>query len=574
MPGLNQIAARRTIFGLAAPYLQPHRHLVASVTAAAAALACAPAALAVVPPTAMRSTPVLTDDGSSLGTAQFETVFEDTGATATASASALHLRKAGTFLIRSCVWYKATAVAPQSVCESKHVTFGGFAGRSGIAAPQAQMHIERPAAGQPAATIAGTVLVEELGGEASSSPASSWPRDGMRVAGVAVPAVDQTTGEILGAQGVPLDGVRPGGIDTFAQDSICREREVPQQSAPRGSVQALGSLPFPYEVQEPPGNPRGTILILHGGAWFMTGRGALETNRGEADRWLSRGWRTVVSSYRACSSSSEDVATLFDRVQEIYGASRPVCASGQSAGAHLALLLAAVRPGLACVVAQAGPADLTALAEQTAPDLAGLRTHVGPRRVANMAIAAFGADRLATLSPALRSVGARVLFAIGEGDILIPWEQATGFAAAQSARDPGAYVDTLRLSAGDIPWIHARVSRGALDDLDAHEKTLVAPLTATTLRVSTSVRSNALKRHGLPVGYSCPSACRVSIRLRRGARRIGRARGRRATFGSGKVTIRLSARERERLAHGKLNLVVDVRTDDDATRTRRSVRIR
>lgn len=516
---------------------------------------------------------MLTDGGSSLGTAQFETVFAPNGVTATLLASVLKLPR-GTFRIRSCIWYKAAGAAPQSICESRQVTVNVLSALRGVAAPQAQMQIDRPGAGQPAGTIAATVLVDQLQKSGGwSSVASSWPSGGMRVGGVAVPAVDQTAGEALGPQGVALDGVRPGGINTFAQDSICRETEAPGTSAARGSVDALGALPFPYEVQEPVGRPRGTILILHGGAWYVVGRGAMETTRGEADRWVSRGWRTVNASYRGCSWSVDDVATLFDRVQEVYGASRPVCASGQSAGAHLALLLAALRPRLACVVSQAGPADLTALAGQAVPDPTGGVSPLGPARVANMAVAAFGDDRLGALSPTNQPIVARVLFAIGASDTLIPWQQGAGFAAAQNARDPDAYVDTLRLANGPIRWTHALVSQEALNELSAREEALVAPLTTTTLSTPSSVRAAVLKSRGLPVRYSCPSACKVRVRLRRGARSIGLARVRRAAFGPGRVTVRLSARQRRQLERGRISLVADMRADGAAKRVRRSIKV-
>ncbi len=536
-------------------------------------LACTPTARA-ESPSATRSTAVLTDGGAALATARFDTVLGPTAATATASASTLTLRTGGTYRIRTCIWHKATAIAPQSVCESREVKIDLRLGLRGVAAPQAQMHVQRPAAGQPAATIAATVLVDQLDAGAWASLASSWPSEGMRVAGLAVPAVDQTSGEVIGSHGVPLDGVRSGGINTFAQDSICRETEIPGTSAARGSTDALGALPFAYEVQEPVGAPQGTILILHGGAWHVIGRGALATTRGEADRWLARGWRTVNASYRGCSSSSDDVAALLDRVHAVYGNSRPVCASGQSAGAHLALLLAVFRPRLACVVAQAGPGDLAALAAQTAPDASASGSQLGPRRVANMAIAAFGDDRLASLSPTRQSVRARVLFAIGAGDSLIPWEQAEAFAAAQRARDPKSYVDTLQLPEGPIHWIHALVSQAGLDELSRRENLLVAPLTTTTVRTPASVRSEALKRRGLTVGFSCPSACSVRVLLRRGDHSIASAQVRRATFGRGRAAVRVRAHHRTQLERGRIDFMADVRAEGAVTRIRRSIEIR
>src|SRR5918993_5259682 len=104
-------------------------------------------------------------------------------------------------------------------------------------------------------------------------------------------------------------------------------------------------------------------------------------------------------------------------------------------------------------------------------------TACAPATVVNWATAAFGADRLADVSAAASRVRARVLYALAETDPLIPFAQATSFAAAQRRRDPSAYIDTLRLPPGDILFEHGFVSAAGLQEFHDREQRLVAPLT-------------------------------------------------------------------------------------------------
>ena len=179
-----------------------------------------------------------------------------------------------------------------------------------------------------------------------------------------------------------------GGANTALPDSMCVTNPWPA-ATPQSDLDtaALGSLPFHYEVGEPDGlyanrPPAGVLLLFHGGGWTSNGGGAAQSIRGEANRWRARGWRTVNASYRPCGRSIEDVLSLYDRVRSTYGGTSPVCTFGQSAGGHLALMVAARRPGgVRCVVNQAGPTDAPALASQGAFDPAGTGAQTnGPRR--------------------------------------------------------------------------------------------------------------------------------------------------------------------------------------------------
>lgn len=250
---------------------------------------------------------------------------------------------------------------------------------------------------------------------------------------------------------------------------------------PELSTTALGRAPAPYQVGRPAGRyrgraPRGIMLLVHGGGWYIVGPATLYTERGEAERWRRRGWLTVNLDYPACGASLRGVLWFHDRVRARYGRRLPLCASGASAGGHLALMTAALRRGVACVIARGAPTDLRTIGRSASAS--GSRD--GPRAVAAMAQSAFG-SWIGPLSPvaharALRRV--RVLLVTARRDIVIPLSQAAALRAALRRADPRAVVATRVLRPGRIPWIHGPVSRGELHRFYAAERALVAPLIA------------------------------------------------------------------------------------------------
>jgi acetyl esterase/lipase len=372
-----------------------------------------------------------------------------------------------------------------------------------------------------------------------------------------------------------VSGFPGGGINSATQDSICREDQVAATTPDEGSTTALGDLPFAYEVGEPAGPVRGVMLVLHGGGWSSVGRAKLSLTRADAQRWRARGWRTVNATYRPCAASAGDVLTLYDRVRRTYGSSLPICAFGRSAGGHLSLLLAARRPELACVVAEAGIADLPALARQTTAT-----GSVGPSTVANLATAAFGVDRLAEVSAAGSVVRARVLYAIAVDDTLVPFEQATAFAAAQRGRDAAAYVDVLHLDAGTQPFEHAFVSEAALQEFYVREQRLVAPLEVGSVSAPSGALLSAVRKRGLRARFTCAARCKVAGRLELSARTasrlglarvVGRGSASRRSRGKGTLVVRLTPAARAKLGAATLQLVSDVTAG--GTRRRQASRV-
>lgn len=252
------------------------------------------------------------------------------------------------------------------------------------------------------------------------------------------------------------------------------------------SINALGlDAPGYHEVGRPMGDflglrSKGVMLVIHGGGWFAVGKEAVASARPIADRWRARGWTTVNLDYRGCSSSIVDVLWFMKRVRAALPTA-VICATGASAGAHLALILASIRHDVACTIALAGPSDFDALLTQTAYDYrTGDFTSFGPERLYYAGFAAFGysPSPLSMRSPIryAATLQTRLLLASGEHDLLVPQEQNANYAAAITAAQPSAYVDVVVLPAGDRPFVHGRVSQAGLDDLSARELTLVTPL--------------------------------------------------------------------------------------------------
>jgi dipeptidyl aminopeptidase/acylaminoacyl peptidase len=140
--------------------------------------------------------------------------------------------------------------------------------------------------------------------------------------------------------------------------------------------------------------------------------------RASAPTIQQRGYATVAVRYAAG-------AKALSQIEAVYRAARrqfpgvPVCATGVSAGAHLALMLATREPQLRCVAAISAPTDLTKLSEQGGP------------LAQQLADKAFG-NRLARFSPVnyAGKIKAKVLLVNAESDPVVPAEQGRDMKAA------------------------------------------------------------------------------------------------------------------------------------------------
>ena len=321
--------------------------------------------------------------------------------------------------------------------------------------------------------------------------AHTWPDDGLQGAGIGVAAQGQTTGVLPPNSTVTFETPFTSAINSGQPDSICTPQVAASNGSPlppgvSSSNPAFSGAPAAYEVGLPTGAylgqpPRGTMLVIHGGGWTYTSIGGIQAMRPDADRWRARGWQTVNLTYRPCGQSVADVLWFHDKARAGFGAGAKICAMGTSAGGHLALLIAAQRPSVHCVVSLAGPTDLRTIAGEPAYDAATgqLTQTVGGRWIHNLGAAAFGAENLVAHSPAAQPSptlkGTRVLQAFSADDAMVPWQQAADLAGAMLAADPAAYVESLRLAAGTIPFAHGAVTQAALDEFYAREAQLVAP---------------------------------------------------------------------------------------------------
>lgn len=208
----------------------------------------------------------------------------------------------------------------------------------------------------------------------------------------------------------------------------------------------FGELTLPSE-----GEPRGTVVVIHGGFWRS--RHDLALGRPLAATLAAAGYAAWNIEYRRVGtgggwpSTFDDVAAAVDLLadQEWLDPDR-VVALGHSAGGHLAAWLAA-RPGLPSAVPGADPRVRLrgAVSQAGVLDLVdAARREVGRGAVDDL----LGGtpddvpDRYAHASPAERlPVGVPVVCVHGDADVNVPLRQSERYvAAAQAAGDPAELV--------------------------------------------------------------------------------------------------------------------------------------
>ena len=207
--------------------------------------------------------------------------------------------------------------------------------------------------------------------------------------------------------------------------------------------------------------PHGVVILLHGGGWQPNPAGyKSEIALGRAVQ--AGGFATVAVAYGPG-------AVGFRQIENVYAAARhryptlPICASGNSAGGNLALMLATREPGLACVIDIAGPTDLTTLLDQ------------GSTVGYQYAVDAFGADGLASFSPVryAHAIKAKVLMIFAQDDPYSPPAQGEELQQAL----PSAKL--IVLPAGTAPFVHGPgVDPQALANATQQQEALLASIAA------------------------------------------------------------------------------------------------
>jgi acetyl esterase/lipase len=479
-----------------------HRPLTATLAAALALGAVAigvvaPAAAANVPPPMVTTNPVRVPamGNTTDGILTTNVTYGETSASATASTGAtISLGKGWSFRLRTCVGYHLDATPPASHCAERSIDTRANTDSVFTYAPRVTLPRQQRPTTEPWGYFVTYTEVLYLSGSSWLVAAHSWPDDGLQTAGIAVAPQSEDFGTLPASSTVRPDGGFTSAVGHGQPDSVCAADPTVSDgsSLPAGvstSHPAFPGAPAYYEVGLPTGAyegqaPRGVMLVLHGGGWAKTGVGAVEFVRGDAQRWRDRGWETVNFTYRACGQSLDDALWFYDHARAWFDPGTKICALGTSAGGHLALLIAASRPGLYCVVNQAGPTDLLTIQDEFAYDAAtGLQNQTqGGRVVHNLAAGAFGEENLERFSPAALASGTlngtRVLQGFSADDPLVSFQQAADLTSAMQAANPAAYVDELRLDPGTIPFAHGSVTQAALDDFHAREDRLVDQVTA------------------------------------------------------------------------------------------------
>jgi acetyl esterase/lipase len=240
----------------------------------------------------------------------------------------------------------------------------------------------------------------------------------------------------------------------------------PKQAPPRSTPPVLGSLDSSgagnrfYEIYDPAGAPRGTVLLIHGGGW-QDDRGKQSPRYYDATLALTlraEGWRVVnigyTQGYRTTGAPDptpmlRDVVAFYEQIRAAFGG--PVCADGQSAGGHLAAMLAVERPTLTCAVLDAAPTDLPTMLRKS--------------NAKNFVQGTFGTDpsTLAHWSPARDwrpTIHTAVYATFAADDPTVPPQQG----AALKAADPSANVATV--PGGTFFWLHSLVDYNSLFSRD------------------------------------------------------------------------------------------------------------
>jgi acetyl esterase/lipase len=259
----------------------------------------------------------------------------------------------------------------------------------------------------------------------------------------------------------------------------------PYQGADPGPDSSLDTTslgpaaPAPYEIGEPTGGSDGkrVMILIHGGGWYMVGAEAMRSMRPAAQPWRAAGWETVSVDYPACRESLLGVLTFYDLVRQRVGDGVPICLYGQSAGGTLALLVAAMRPAVSCVIALGAPTNLRSIAAEGAAAAAGgtgpATLRAGTAYAQGLARAAFGRRALGRRSPVTWAgqIQARLLLGIAANDPLVPVVQSQALAGGTG----GGYVDVDTLEPGGARWVHGTVSDAASDDFSHRMTEVVKP---------------------------------------------------------------------------------------------------
>lgn len=206
---------------------------------------------------------------------------------------------------------------------------------------------------------------------------------------------------------------------------------------------------------------RAGVLELHGGGWFLIGPGATAGIRPRAERAASQGYRVLNADYRAGGNSVKDAVAAYDRLKKAVRGG-PVCIEGESAGGHLALMVA-TRRDVACVIAHAAPTDLATLTDSPTIELAKLaRRAFGPT-----------SSRMNQYSPLAQAarLNGRILLAAQRGDPVVSDDQAVRL--SNRLIELGSPAGLIVMRPGTARYVHGQVDAGQAAQLETYQRALL-----------------------------------------------------------------------------------------------------
>jgi fermentation-respiration switch protein FrsA (DUF1100 family) len=233
-----------------------------------------------------------------------------------------------------------------------------------------------------------------------------------------------------------------------------------------------GVSPNNVVAQPTAGSAKAWIIVIHGGGW-AGGQSLMVPDEGVASGFNAKGYGTYMIDYRSGYDSYADTVAAYDwlvaHLKSQYAGRTvpPICAWGESAGGHLALMLAAARP-LKCVISQAGPTDfLTLLAESTAAHLKW-----EPFGWETMVLPAWG-SALSAFSPVNHcSMTAHYLLGASSNDPLVPPAQMNDY-KAKCLAGRTVLLDGNPKDGTLVKWTHAGVTTAAEAAWQADESALL-----------------------------------------------------------------------------------------------------
>ncbi len=129
--------------------------------------------------------------------------------------------------------------------------------------------------------------------------------------------------------------------------------------AGKGSQAAVAPVAEPITADPSGGRVRGTMVMVHGGGWAGHDVHAQQVLMAIPGRGLlDRGWRVVSVDTKQGEGGLQNVLDAVDGEVARKTSNGPICLYGESSGAHLALVAAARRGTIDCVIGLGTPTDL------------------------------------------------------------------------------------------------------------------------------------------------------------------------------------------------------------------------